>query len=92
MRENATPSEGVQKRFTAKLGLGEVLTTWDIFADSHFTQNELITNSTAILGTSREHENCTHFSKALKIKPLQKGMQFSTPCENVRIARTFPSR
>ena len=35
MPENATPSEGVQKRSTAKVGLGEVLATWDIFADIH---------------------------------------------------------
>ena len=90
MRENATPSEGVQERFTAKAGLGEVLTTWDIFADSHFTQNELITNSTAILDTLRERENCTHFSKPLKINALQTVLQFSALRENMKIARTFP--
>ncbi len=65
MRENATPSEGVQERFTAKVGLGEV--SCDLWG---FLQIVI----------------------SLKMNALQTALQFSIPCENVRIARIFPSR
>ena len=33
--ERSLPSEGVRKRFTVNMGLGEVLATWFFFADSY---------------------------------------------------------
>jgi len=65
MRENATPSEGVQERFTAKAGLGEV--SCDL---GGFLQIVI----------------------SLKMNALQSALQFSALRENVKIARTFPSR